>query len=129
VAKLRLANLEKSERQKAESVDAVANGKMTFGDALAVLKSRLHENPSLKPRTKEYYDFRIAALLKSWPGLAAKDVSRISHAECLEWSSKNVGKTSSSSHNHTVSILRHVFAVAIESGARYDNPAMAAKRV
>jgi site-specific recombinase XerD len=37
--------------------------------------------------------------------------------------------TSSSSHNHTVSIVRHVFQIAIEAGARYDNPALAAKRV
>ena len=34
VAKLRRSDLEKSERQRAESVQAVANGKMTFGDAL-----------------------------------------------------------------------------------------------
>ena len=35
----------------------------------------------------------------------------------------------SSSHNYTVSILRRVFAIAIESGARYDNPALSAQRV
>ena len=129
VAKLRLSDLEKSERQRAESVQAVANGKMTFGDALAVFKSRLQENPNIKPRTKEYYEFRIAALLKSWSGLAAKDVARISSADCLDWSAKNARENSSSSHNHTVSILRQVFAAAIDSGARYDNPALSAQRV
>jgi hypothetical protein len=32
VAKLRLADLEKIERQKVQSVSAVSNGKMTFGE-------------------------------------------------------------------------------------------------
>jgi integrase len=129
VAKLRMADLEKSERQKAQSANAVTNGKMTFGDALAVFKTRVQANPAIKPRTKEYYGWRIVALLKSWPELANRDVSRISNTECLDWSVKNASQNCSSSHNFTVSILRRVFAVAMESGARYDNPALAAQRI
>jgi len=56
-------------------------------------------------------------------------VSRITNAECLDWSLKNASQNSSSSHNFTIGILRRVFAVAIESGARYDNPALSAQRV
>ena len=129
VAKLRLADLEKADQQRAQSVNAVANGKMTFGDALAVFKTRVQNDPALKPHTKEYCNDRIAALLKSWAGLEEKDVSRISSAECHDWSVKNASKSSSSSHNYTVSIVRRVFAIAMESGARYDNPGLAAKRV
>ena len=129
VAKLRLADLEKIERQKAQSANAVVNGKMTFGEALAVFKTRVQASPSIKPRTKEYYAWRITSLLKSWPGLADKDVSRISNAECLNWSVKNASRNCSSSHNFTVSILRRVFAIAIESGARYENPALSAQRI
>ena len=73
--------------------------------------------------------FRIKALLKSWPELENKDVSKISRSECESWSVTNAQKTSSSSHNQTVGILRHVFQIAIEAGARYDNPAVAAKRI
>ena len=129
VAKLRLADVEKCEQQKAQSANAVASGKMTFGDALAVFKTRVENNPALKPHTKEYCRYRIAALLKSWPGLGEKDVSRITNAECLDWSVRNASRNSSSSHNYTVSILRRVFAIAIESGARYDNPGLSAQRV
>lgn len=129
VAKLRLADFEKAERQKGQSVAAVIQGKMTFGDALSVYQQRLQGNPALKPRSKEYYEYRAQALLKSWPGLATRDVSKISNSECLNWSAVNAGKNSSSSHNHTVSILRNVFQIAIENGARYDNPALAAKRI
>ena len=129
VAKLRLADLEKEERQRTQSAQAVANGKMTFGDALAVFKARVEADPALKPKTKEYCRWRSAALLKSWPGLKDLDVVRITPADCREWSAKNAGQTSSSSHNYTVSILRRVFAIAMESGARYDNPALGAQRV
>ena len=95
VAKLRLADLEKSERQKVQSVSAVANGKMTFGDVLAVFKQRMQDNPDVKPKTKEYYKFRISALLESWPKLEDKDVSRITNSECLDWSVKSASKNSS----------------------------------
>jgi hypothetical protein len=84
VAKLRLADLEKVELQKAHGLNDVAGGKMTFGDALAVFQTRVVSNPALKPRTKEYCAYRTSALLKSWPGLTQKDVSRVTNAECLE---------------------------------------------
>lgn len=128
VAKLRLADLEATERKRANSVTAVLQGKMTFGDALEAYKLKTQNDPNFKPATKEYYAFRIKALLKSWPNLESKDVSKISRSECEAWSAVNVRNTSSSSHNQTVGILRHVFQVAIEAGARYDNPALAAKR-
>jgi len=102
---------------------------MTFGDALAAYQQKLQNDPNIKPKTKEYYEFRIKALLESWPDLKGKDVSKISRSDCESWSITNAKATSSSSHNHTVSILRHVFQITIEAGARYDNPALAAKRV
>src|ERR1035441_1468565 len=40
VAKLRLADLDKQERQRAESTDAAARGKMTVGDAVATRCTR-----------------------------------------------------------------------------------------
>ena len=106
VAKLRLGDLEKTERQKAQSAHAVVNGKMTFGEALAVFKARVQASPSIKSHTKEYYGWRIFSLLKSWPELEGKDVSRITSAECLDWSVKNASQNCSSSHNFTLSILR-----------------------
>jgi integrase len=129
VAKLRLGDFHKQERQRASAQAAVARGKMTFSDALAAYQQKLQNDPNIKPKTKEYYEFRIKALLESWPDLKGKDVSKISRSECESWSLTNAKATSSSSHNHTVSILRQVFQIAMEAGARYDNPALAAKRV
>jgi len=129
VAKLRLSDFHKEERQRAAVHTAVARGKMTFGDALADYKQQRENDPNIKPGTKEYDSYRIKALLKSWPDLEKMDVGKITVSECRSWSEKNAKKASSSSHNHTVSILRRVLKIAIEAGARYDNPALAAKWV
>jgi hypothetical protein len=77
VAKLRLADLEKQERQRAEHQTAVADGTMTFGDALTIYQQRLTDDAFLKPRSKIYREERIAAPLKSWPSLAETDTRRI----------------------------------------------------
>src|SRR6185437_5333978 len=58
--------------------------------------------------------------------LEKMDVSKTTDSECKSWSEKNAKKVSSSSHNHTVGILRRIFQIAIDSGARYDNPVLAA---
>jgi hypothetical protein len=89
---------------------------MTFGDALAAYKQKIENDPNFKAATKEYYAFRIKALLKSWPNLEHNDVGKISRSECESWSAANAKSASSSSHNQTVGILRHVFQLAIEAG-------------
>jgi len=65
-AKLRLADL-KNEQQKAHDVQAVSSWKTTFGDALAVFKTRMENNPARKPRTKEYCRYEMGLILfNSW---------------------------------------------------------------
>ena len=123
VAKLRLGDLEKDERQNAEHRAAVTTGKMTFGDCLKLHRDRLQAEPNFKPRTKEYYEYRTKALLKSWPGLSEEDVRKITKSDCLNWAAKFRTGVSPSSFNHTIVLLRHVFEIGVEAGARYDNPA------
>lgn len=123
VAKLRLADLEKDERQAAEHRDAVATGKMTFGDCLEMYQQRRQAEPNFKPKTKEYYHYRAKALLKSWPGLKELDVRKITKSDCLNWAAKVRTEVSPSSFNHTIALLRFVFEIGVEAGARYDNPA------
>src|SRR6266536_371275 len=77
VAQLRLGDFLSEQRQKASAGKAVARGKMTFGDALQTYRERLNGDHSLKERSKTYREERIAALLKSWPGLSEMDVARI----------------------------------------------------
>jgi hypothetical protein len=128
VAKLRLADLEKMERQRAESRADVTHGKLTFGEAVKIYCQRIAGDVSMKPRTKEYYEDRSAALLKSWPELEKTDIARITKSEWLNWAAAFGKKYSPSVFNNTVKILRDVINIGIESGARYDNPALSIKR-
>ena len=128
VAKLRLGDFEKAERQRSESVDAVASGKMTFGDAITIHKSRVAGDASLKPRTKDYHDQRITALCKSWPGLERKEIRTVSKTDCLNWAGTFGAKASPTAFNHTIGILKGLLEIGVEVGARYDNPAKFIKR-
>jgi integrase len=129
VAKLRLGDLEKQERQRSEHQAAVADGTMTFADALAMYKQRLAGDGSLKPRSKDYREERIAALLKSWPALEKTDTRKISKGDCLTWAADYGQKAAPSNFNNTVGTLRLVLDIAVEAGARYDNPARFIKRL
>jgi len=128
VAKLRLGDLEKVERQRVEVQGAVANGNMRFGDALSVFRVRLANDKTLKPRTKAYREERIAAMLKSWPELEQMEVRKISKHDCLAWAAKFGQSASPSNFNNTVGTLRMVIDIAIDAGARYDNPARFIKK-
>ena len=128
VAKLRLGDFHKEERQRAAAQTAVARGKMTFADALQTYRERLKGDHSLKDRSKSYREERITALLKSWPDLNETDIAQISKADCLTWAA-DFGKTASpSAFNNTAGTLRLVLDIAVEAGARYDNPAIHIKR-
>ena len=129
VAKLRLSDFEKNERQGAENRDSVSAGRLNLADAIAIHKKRTVGDVSLKPRTKSYHDERIAALLKSWPELATKEIRTITKTDCLDWAAKFGADRSATAFNHTVSILRKLLEIGIELGARYDNPARFIKRV
>jgi integrase len=128
VAKLRLTDFEKHERQQAAVGDSVKMGKMTVGDAIQIHKKRAAGDISLKQRTRDYHGERFTALAKSWPGLEAREIRSITKSECLNWAAEfGVGR-SATAFNHTVGLLRSVFEIGIEMGSRYDNPANSIKR-
>jgi integrase len=97
---------------------------MTFGEALAVYRQRLEGNPDLKEGAKVYRRKCIVALLKSWPELETSNVARISKDACLGWAEKFATAYSASVYNNTVGTLRMVLDIAVEKGARSNNPAM-----
>ena len=57
--------------------------------------------------------------------MKSKAIKDITKAECVEWRNRFAAKYSATSFNHTLGILRAVFEIGIESGARRDNPAKA----
>jgi len=123
VAKLRLADVLDTEHKAVAPSHTKIVGKMVFGDALAIFKQRQELATDIKDTTKAYNERAATDLLKTWPGLAETDVKRITKFECLEWRAKFGKRYSPTVTNGTLSILRRVLDIAVESGVRYDNPA------
>jgi hypothetical protein len=84
-------------------------------------RSSLATDNSLKPRTKQHREERIAALLRTWPELPKLDLRKINKHQCLIWAASY--STSAINFNKTVQTLRAILEIPIESGIRYDNPA------
>jgi hypothetical protein len=64
VAKLRLGDFHKEERQRAASTAAVARGKVTFGEAVQAYRERFKGDRSLKERSKVYREERFRRRVK-----------------------------------------------------------------
>jgi integrase len=128
VAQLRLGDFVKGERGRVEGSTEMAKGKMTFGEVLAIYQKQVESNVGLKPSAKLYRQKCIEALMRSWPGLAEKDVRKISERDCLHWAAGFGKRYSASVFNNTVGTLRQVFKVAMSEGARYGSPALSIKK-
>ena len=75
---------------------------MTFGEAAAIHLRNLDDNLSIKPRTRDYWRERLAALIKSWPGLNETEVRKITQADCKKWASTYAKMASPTRYNNTV---------------------------
>jgi integrase len=143
VAKNRLAELIKEERDRAESVRPGMQGKLTFGEAVKVYLERLDGSPDLKPATKKYRRQCVAAILKTWPGLETTDVRKITKGACHEWAhrlrqqgtkfrppgaKKERAGISSSRFNNTVTTMRQILKIAVEMGILVLSPVRDIKR-
>jgi integrase len=128
VAKLRLADLEKGERESVETRKTAGKGRMTFGDCLAIYKAQTESSSLLKPSAKRYRAEVISSILKSWPGIEALDVRRISANDCNTWAAKFSSQYSATRFNGTIGVLRAVFNVAMANDTIFRNPAMGVKR-
>jgi integrase len=101
---------------------------MTFREAAETHMRNLDSDVSLKPRTRAYYRERLTALYKSWPNLATTEIRKITQSDCKQWAGKYGKVASPTNYNNTIALLRHVFAVAVEAGVIYANPAAVLKR-
>jgi integrase len=130
VAQARLAEFLKEHRQRAGNGNGGSgiSAKMTFGEAAEQHLRNLDNNVRLKPRTRAYWRERLNALQKSWPNLSTTEIRKITQGDCKEWAGKYSKEASPTNYNNTISLLRHVFTVAVEAGVIYANPAAVLKR-
>ena len=129
VAKSRLAEFLKEHREKQAAGGVEGSAKMTFTEALAVHLQNQADDVTIKPSTRHYWNQIFTALVKSWPGLAEREIRRITATECKDWARGFSKKASPSRYNNTLAGLRHVLDVAIEAGVVYGNAAAKLERV
>jgi integrase len=129
VAQAKLAEFLKEHRERVSNGNGEGSAKMTFGEALKIHQQNLADNVTIKPATRHYWNQIFVALLKSWPGLADREIRRITKTDCKEWARAFRKVASPTRYNNTVAGLRHVFEVAKDARIIYGNPAEKLERV
>jgi integrase len=124
VAKLRLGDFIKEKRESMPSDFSLR--KMTVGDAVKIFRERLDARQDIKENSKRYRRERLDALIKSWPGLETTFAANISKDDCVKFSVR-FSKYSPTAFNATIGTLRMILDVAVEHGARSNNPAASIK--
>jgi integrase len=128
VAEARLAEFVKDHRKRLNN-GGENSAKMTFDQAAKIHLQNLDNNPRLKPRTRDYWHQRLAALTKSWEGLNETEVRKITQSNCKQWAGEYARKASPTNYNNTIALLRQVLSCAVDAGVIYSNAAAALKRV
>jgi len=143
VARNRLEELLKQERERQVLAKPGSQGKLAIGQAIRMYLERLNGDAELKPSTKKYRHQCVAAIQKTWPALNAINARKITKSMCQEWARKfRVEGTkfrppgakkertgiSPSRFNSTVTTLRQIMNIAVEEGALPANPVVGIKR-
>ena len=125
----KLAEFLKEHRERVSNGNGEVSAKMTFGEALKIHQQNQADDVTIKPTTRHYWNQIFVALLKSWPGLADREIRRITKTDCKEWARRFRKVASPTRYNNTIAGLRHVFEVANDAGIIYGNPAERLERV
>lgn len=88
VARNRLAEEIGEARSRSELGKKLAKGSLTFGDVAEAYFRKRAADPDLKASSKLYGHSCLAAIRKTWPGIDALDVRRISKGAVEEWSAR-----------------------------------------
>jgi integrase len=101
----------------------------TFAEARLLYETDLDNDYTLADGSRQYRKARIAALLKSWPGLDAMKLEKISKTACSAWAKGFSEKFDEQNFNNTLGTLRAI--IGIEGGGigRDANPAFKIKRL
>lgn len=129
VAKLRLADEVSEQRELAEAAIDRAAGRLTFTDVVQLYRDRVESEPRLKPASRRYRTMTIDFIVKTWPSVLTKKVSKMTYRECVEWLRRFQTRFAPSVVNNSIGTLRAIFDEAIERGARFSNPAARLKRI
>lgn len=129
VAKLRLPDMLRDYRSRAELAATAVTGKMRVEGAVEIYRAKTRADLSLKPRSKEYRETLVGFIRRSWPALFALDVQKVTDRDCREWLSQYEQRYAPSVVNNSIGTLRAIFQEAVNAGARYSNPAAQLSRL
>ena len=139
VAKVKLREFSSGAEKMAKASSALDRGRMTVGDCAVVFLQRLRDGYGLRGRgnqlrrvtdsTRHYREQTITALWRTWPALEALDVRKVAEREIEQWARRYASEYSPTRYNNTLDTLRALLRVAVDAGARADNPAEKVGRV
>ncbi len=141
VAKNRMKeHVDAAERQRTTGNSVEAVGKLTFGEAIATYREQLGR-AEIRPNTKAFREAGLKLVLKSWEGVEALNVRRITSKTVEDWlrrfkanavpyvppNAKSAARNSTGASMTTIkcalAAVRQVLDVAVAAGHLYANPA------
>ena len=127
-------------RQRATGVKT-ANGKLTFGDAVALYRKNFQLDPELAGNTKSFRAAGVKLVFKTWPGVGALSVRKMTVPMVRDWALKMRAETkpyvpkrakracrnstgaSPTTFNCALDAVRLTLDIAVEAGHLFTNPA------
>jgi integrase len=119
-AKDKLVDFKKEKRKATPDTQECA--KWTMGDVIDLFLERLERRQDIKESSKHTRRDWLTALLKAWPGFRDTTVSKVTKDDCLAWAER-FSDYSAATFNAASDTLRMLFDLAVEKGARGNNPA------
>jgi integrase len=134
LAEARLGKFLSQHRQneKAKLPASADDRRLTFGQTVSIHLQNIADGVAagrVKASTQHYWQQIFAAIKKSWPELWGRELRRITEDDCESWARQFVRKASRQRFNNSIGGLKNVFAVGIEKGAIFLNPADKLERV
>ena len=123
VAEARLAEVQKDHRQRKTAASSTSSVKMTFTQAAQIHLQRVDAKVNIKRRTKDYWHEIYGGIQRSWPELDEIQIRSLSKPACHEWAARFAKTASSTRFNNSIDFMRHVIAIAVESGVIFTNAA------
>ena len=101
----------------------------TFAEARTAYLADIAVNHALSDQTKAYWNWRVAALLKSWPELDGMKLADITVKACRNWGEKFAAKFDETNFNNTLSAFRSILKRGGLGKDETRNPAFALSRL
>ncbi len=133
-------HVDAAERERGPGPAATADGKLSFGGALAIYRERLAE-AVVRPNTRAYREAGVKLVLKTWEGIEEQNVRRVTPEAVCRWlrhlrdsakpyvpkRAKSAARNSTGASLTTLKCaleaVRLVLDIAVEAGHLHANPA------